>query len=45
MIVELQMNWTDPRLKWNPADYYGIEMLPVTREAAVWIPDALPFDT
>lgn len=43
MIVEYQTTWTDPRLKWNPKDYHGIERFPVTR-GTVWIPDIMLFD-
>ncbi|GMR48935.1 hypothetical protein PMAYCL1PPCAC_19130, partial [Pristionchus mayeri] len=38
------MEWIDPRLRWNPADFHNIEHLYI-RRSRVWMPEAVPCES
>ncbi|XP_003791197.1 acetylcholine receptor subunit beta [Otolemur garnettii] len=38
--VYLDLEWTDYRLSWDPAEYDGIDLLRITAES-VWLPDVV----
>ncbi|XP_053423928.1 acetylcholine receptor subunit beta isoform X1 [Nycticebus coucang] len=38
--VYLNLEWTDYRLSWDPAEYDGIDLLRITAES-VWLPDVV----
>ncbi|KHN70752.1 Acetylcholine receptor subunit alpha-type unc-63 [Toxocara canis] len=41
--VWLQHSWTDYKLKWNPADYGGVDILYVPSEM-IWLPDIVLYN-
>ncbi|XGW01335.1 hypothetical protein V3C99_013914, partial [Haemonchus contortus] len=43
LIFEYFLNWNDPRLRWNPSDFHGIDGFFVNRDS-LWRPDILPYD-
>ncbi|XP_041480341.1 acetylcholine receptor subunit alpha-like 2 [Lytechinus variegatus] len=44
MNVWLAVNWIDPRLSWNPADYGNIHEIHI-RPSEIWVPDISLYDS
>ena len=42
--IWLEQKWVDYKMKWNPADYGGVEMLYVPSQH-IWLPDIVLFNT